>query len=93
MRRRRKSGAFAATGAAGRVSDGYVRPLRRYPDGTLNWKTVPLYYPCRPDVLLTLRELGSAWLAAVTKPITEAPNQGALKEVAYEEKTLHPDGF
>jgi hypothetical protein len=36
--------------------------------------------------LLTLRELASAWLAAGTKQITEALNQGALKEVAYDEE-------
>jgi hypothetical protein len=38
------------------------------------------------DELLTLRELGAAWLAASTKQIREALNQGALKEVAYDEE-------
>lgn len=38
-----------------------------------------------PDELLTLREIAAAWLSADTKKIADAVNQGALKEVAYEE--------
>jgi hypothetical protein len=38
-----------------------------------------------PDELLTLREVAAAWLAASMKQITEALNQGALKEVAYDD--------
>ena len=39
----------------------------------------------KPDELLTLREIAAAWLAADPKKIADALNQGALKEVAYEE--------
>ena len=38
-----------------------------------------------PDELRTLREIAAAWLSADTKKIADAVNQGALKEVAYEE--------
>lgn len=39
-----------------------------------------------PDELATLREIAAAWLAADTKQIAEALNEGALKEVAYDEE-------
>jgi hypothetical protein len=40
----------------------------------------------KPDELQTLREIAAAWLAADARKIAEALNQGALKEVAYDEK-------
>jgi hypothetical protein len=39
-----------------------------------------------PDELATLREFAAAWLAANPKQIAEALSEGALKEVAYDEK-------
>jgi hypothetical protein len=36
--------------------------------------------------LVTLREIAAAWLAADAKRIAEALKEGALKEVAYDEK-------
>ncbi len=39
-----------------------------------------------PDELATLREIAAAWLAANPKQIAEALHEGALKEVAYDEK-------
>ena len=38
------------------------------------------------DELATLREIAAAWLAADAKRIAEALNEGALKEVAYDEE-------
>jgi hypothetical protein len=38
------------------------------------------------DELATLRDIAAAWLAAAAKGIAEALNEGALKEVAYDEK-------
>jgi hypothetical protein len=39
-----------------------------------------------PDELATLREFAAAWLATDAKGIVEALGEGALKEVAYDEK-------
>jgi hypothetical protein len=36
--------------------------------------------------LATLRDIAAAWLAAATKGIASALNEGALKEVAYDEE-------
>lgn len=38
-----------------------------------------------PDELATLRELAAAWLAADSKQITQALNEGTLQEVAYDQ--------
>jgi len=39
-----------------------------------------------PDELLTLREIAAKWLAADTKRITQAVNEGVLQEVTHDEK-------
>ena len=39
-----------------------------------------------PDELLTLREIGAAWLAADSNRIAEAVEQKALQEVAHDEE-------
>ncbi len=39
-----------------------------------------------PDELVTLREIAGKWLAADTKHIVQALNEGVLQEVTYDEK-------
>jgi hypothetical protein len=39
-----------------------------------------------PDELVTLREIAGKWLAADTKRIVQALNEGVLQEVTYDEK-------
>ncbi len=39
-----------------------------------------------PDELATLRAVAGAWLRADPKAIAQALNDGALKEVTYDEK-------
>jgi hypothetical protein len=39
-----------------------------------------------PDELVTLKEIAGKWLAADTKRIVEALNEGVLQEVTYDEK-------
>ena len=39
-----------------------------------------------PDELMTLREIAGKWLAADTKRIVQALNEGILHEVTYDEK-------
>jgi len=39
-----------------------------------------------PDELVTLQEIAEKWLAADTKRIVQALNEGVLQEVTYDEK-------
>lgn len=75
---------------AGRGRSGGYRTLIAYRAGD---RAVFLYAFAKsereniaPDELLTLRELGAAWLAADAQKITRALKDNVLQEITHEEK-------